>query len=252
MFIYGINGRRQWAELQAPDEGGGGGNDNNNDPNTAFQKLLEKHSNDGIRLAEKLFGENYGYRSEIRELKKQVGDLEGKVPANGAVVLTGDDIAAWSAYKALGKPDELKQGLEERGQLQGKLAGMQRDGLVRDVADVAQYKPGVLANLDRIARAEGKELTYSVRDVTQQDGKTVKAAFVKDGDKELPLSEYAQTNWADFLPALTTVAPTTYQNNKFPDQYTGNSGRPPADPVAAHIQAKEESQRAIKNPLLKN
>lgn len=194
------------------------------DKDGAFQRLLDRYKNDGIAMAEKLFGENFAYRTQIRQLEQQVLDVQGKLPAEGSVVLTGADAQTWAAYQALGKPDELRQGLEEKTQLQGKLQNMERETTLRNVAETVGYKAGVLANLDRMAKAEGKALAFDVRETTV-DGKTVKAAFVKDGDKELPLTEYASTNWADFMPALTAQGAQQQQAQsgiRYPAQHAGN------------------------------
>ena len=245
MYIY-QNGKRIWVELSAPD---GGGNDGGND--SAFQRLLDRYKNDAMALAEKLFSENYHYRDEQRQLKQQLTDLSGKVPAADAVILTGADATAWAAYTALGKPDELKQGLEERTQLQGKLTAQERNELLRGVAETAGYKANVLANLDRIAKAEGKALAFEVRDVTV-DGKPVKMAYVKDGDKEQAITEYAQSNWADFLPALTVQGtPTAPTGTRYPAQHAGQPAGGKPDLVGDFLQRQEATRAAVKNPLLK-
>ncbi len=225
MFIY-LNGRRVWTELSAADSGGndGGGNDGNRDQ--TFQRLLDRNNSDGIGLARELFTENFKYRERNDDLKRQLADLQGKVPVEGSTVISVDDAAALAAYKALGKPDEVKQGLDEKANLQGKLAGMERETTLRTVAETVGYKAGVLANLDRMAKAEGKALDFNVRDTTV-DGKTIKAAFVKDGDKELPLTEYASVNWSDFMPALTVQGTQQQAQSgiRYPTQYTGNGGQ---------------------------
>ncbi len=199
---------------------------NSSDKDSAFQRLLDRYKNDGIAMAEKLFDENFHYRGQIRQLEQQVLAVQSKAPAEGSVVLTGADAQTWAAYQALGKPDELKQGLEEKTQLQGKLQGMERETTLRTVAETVGYKAGVLANLDRMAKAEGKALDFNVRDTTV-DGKTVKAAFVKDGDKELPLTEYATTNWADFMPALTVQGTQQQAQSgiRYPTQHAGNGNQ---------------------------
>jgi hypothetical protein len=223
---------------------------NSSDKDGAFQRLLDRYKNDGIAMAEKLFSENYAYRTQIRDLERQVLEVQSKAPAEGAIVLTGNDAQTWAAYQALGKPDELKQGLEEKTQLQGKLQNMERETTLRTVAETVGYKAGVLANLDKIAKAEGKALSFDVRETTV-DGKTVKAAYVKDGDKELPLTEYATTNWADFIPALTVQGTQQQSGTRYPAQHAGNGAGGKTDPVEAFLQRQEASRAAVKNPLLK-
>lgn len=240
MFIR-LNGRRVWAELNEADKGTGSG-DLPADVLKSFERLLERHGNSATTVAQLLFTEN-------KELRDKVRQIEGKVPADGAVVLTGADVAAWDAYKALGKPDDIKQGLDERTQLQGQLSGAQRAETLRTVAEAVGYKPAVLSNLDRMAKAEGKELAFSVRD-EQRDGKAVKVAYVKDGDKETPITDYAQSNWADFLPALSAQG-AQQQGTRYPAQHAGSNTTKADDPVGAFLERQNTNRAAVKNPLLK-
>ena len=250
MFVY-MNGRRVWVELSAPDGGGndsGGGDDKAlpSDVIKSFERLLERNGGNANAVAMLLFDEN----KSLREQKRQA---EGRIPADGSIVLTGADAQSWQAYTALGKPDELKQGLEERSQLQGKLQGMERETTLRSVAETVGYKASVRANLDRMAKAEGKALGFEERETTV-DGKPVKVAYVKDGDREAALTDYAASNWADFLPALAAqggAQAQTQTGTRYPAQHAGNgqSGKP--DPVADFIQRQEEARAKVKNPLVK-
>lgn len=245
MFVY-LNGRRVWVELQAADSGGndGGGNDLPSDVVKSFERLLERNGGNANNVAMLLFTEN----KELRDQKRQ---LEGKVPTVGAIVLSGDEAKTWAAYQALGAPEQVKQGLDERIQLQGKLSAQERDALLRTVAETAGYKASVLANLDRVAKAEGKTLGFELRD-TIVDGKTVKAAYVKDGDKDSPLTDYAATNWADFMPSLTAqIAQQQVSGTRYVTQHAGNGGQGSSDVVSKFLSNHEASQAAVKNPLLK-
>lgn len=242
MFIYGINGKRQWVEVQDADkeQGGDGGE------LAGMRALLDKHKGDAMAVVGILYNENYSLRESNRQLK-------ARQAPEGATVLTGEDAQSWATYQALGKPADLKTAVEERTQLQGKLAGMERETTLRSVAEAAGYKPTVLANLDRIAKAEGKTLTFDVRE-TQQDGKPVKVAYVKDGDKELSISDYANANWADFLPALTAVQGSGQQQQggtRFVAQHSGSGAQGKQDPVEDFIAKQDELRKAEKNPLIR-
>lgn len=243
MFIYGINGRRQWVEVQEADKDKGG--DGEDTALEGMRALLDKHKGDAMAVVGILYNENF----RLRESNRQMKDRQAP---DGAVVLTGEDVQAWTAYQALGKPADLKTAVEERQTLQGKLAGMERETILRNVAEVAGYKPSVLANLDRIAKAEGKTLAFDVRE-TQQDGKPVRMAYVKDGDKELPIGDYANANWSDFLPALTAVQGNGQQQSgtRFVTQHAGSGTQGRPDPVADFIAKQEEQRKAEKNPLIR-
>ena len=176
------------------DKGSGGDPDpKQDDAKPRASDILDRHGSDAIKLAERLAtreGDNYQLREERRQLREQLAQLQGKLPADGAVVLAGDDATAWEAYRALGKLDELQAALSERETTKSELTTLKRDLELRDVAQIANYKIAVLKQLAGDAQFAIKEA----------DGK--KSIVVKDGEKETPLADYAKARWADFLPAL--------------------------------------------------
>lgn len=232
--------------LFSPD-GDDGGNDDNGITDAvtkAFEKLVARKGGDSNAVALMLFDENKRYRDTIN-------DLRGKVPAEGAVVLAGADAQAYEAYKALGKPEEVKAAIEKRDQLQGQLDDVTRDATIRDAAAAAGFKFSVLSERDKVARkVDGKTLMFAVREV-ERDGKRSNVAFVKDGDTEKPLSEYAAEKWADYMPAL--VQGNQSSNGKqFPTQHTGTGGnQQEADVVSSFLGKREEAAKAATNPLIK-
>lgn len=204
--------------LFAPDGEDGGSGDLPESVVKAFEKLLERKGGDASAVALMLYDENKRYRDKISE-------LSGKVPSEGAVVLSASDAQAWQAYKALGTHEEVKQAIEQRGQLQGQLDSLSRESVLRDAAAAAGYKFSVLQDRDKVARIDGKQLSYAVREV-EKDGKKAPVAFVKDGDTEKPLAEYAQEQWAEFLPSL--VQGTQQANGTpYPAQHAGTGGNAP-------------------------
>lgn len=242
MFLR-FNGRRTWCELNEADKGTGTG-DLPADVVKSFERLLERHGNSATTVAQLLFTEN-------KELRDKARQLEGRLPAEGAFVLSATDKATWDAYTALGKPDDIKQGLEQRTQLQGQLSGAQRAETLRTVAETVGYKAGVLSNLDRMAKAEGKELAFAVKD-EQRDGKPVKVAYVTDSGKETALTEYAQSNWTDFLLALSvqgtqqqpaTGQPARQAGTRYPAQHAGSGG---AEKVTNQSVAQKTLDRAYR------
>lgn len=191
-------------------EGGSGGDD----VLRGLQNLLGKHNDNANDVAKLLYTDNYELRDQIRTLKEQL-------PPAGAIVLAGDDVAAWEAYRALGAPDALTTALEEKDQAQGELATLRRASVLREAAEATGYNANVLTNLDREA------LAYELREQTQ-DGKTVKIAYVKDGEGDaVPLSQYAEQHWTDFLPALRPEESRRAPGTPFPRQ-SGHNGTPPS------------------------
>lgn len=93
--------------------------------------------------------------------------------------ITDDEMALFESYKELGKIEDITSALEE-GETN------RRSQIEAEVASTMGWKPSVLKKL-----ASGIEL-FMKKD----------KPFVKDGDKETPLEEYADENWEDFLPSL--------------------------------------------------
>lgn len=89
--------------------------------------------------------------------------------------ITEEELEKFNKYKELGEVDTISQELQAKQQLE-------YESVLSEVADLSGFKPSVLSKL-------GEGLTFEVR-----EGK----AYV--GDKTV--EEYAQENWADFLPSL--------------------------------------------------
>lgn len=213
----------------------------------SFERLLERHDNDSTNVGLLLFAEN-------KELRDQNRALQGKVPKEGSVVLSTEEATAWNAYQALGSPADLQKTVDDHATLQGSVAQMQRESLLNSIAEQVGFKPKVLAQLDRMAKAQGKDLAFSTRETTNQDGKAIPVAYVKDGTLEKPLTDYAESEWADFLPSLRAAAPSgngapALPAPRFPTQHPGSSA-PPPDLVTQILNEQAEARAKQVNPLL--
>lgn len=205
----------------------------------SLQRFLERNGGNPNKALETLYTENKEYRDTIR-------DLNAKMPAEGAVVLTADEAQQWNAYKQLGGHEDVKKAIDERTQLQGQLAEVKRAEELRSVAAEMGYKPSVLIELDRMEQAKGKSLTYEVREV-QVNGKAAKVPFVKGADgKEQGLGDYAAANWGEFMPSL--VAPAS--GVPFPTQGVGGGNSKSSSAVEQFQQKQAEQAKLVKNPLL--
>lgn len=233
----------------APDDGqgsggdgqGGSGSDDNSGIMDGLQRLIDKQGGDASAVAAMLFSENY----QLRERNRQ---LRGQIPGSDSLILDKDQAALWQTYQTLGDPNDLRTALSERDQAQGDLAQMRSSATIREAADTAGYKPSVLAGLDR---QSGGALKFETREVDRQDGTKVKVAYVQNGDDQaVPLSDYAKSNWADFLPALQVESQEQRRGTRYPPQSSG--GKPPAsDLVDTFLQEQDEANKRIKNPLLR-
>lgn len=229
MFIN----QRHWL-LTVPDKGGNGGASSDDPVAQAFEKLLERKGGDTYATAVMLFEENKKYRDRI-------ADLSGQLPGEDAVVLSASEAKDWEAYKAFGSVSKVRQGLDQRDQLQMDVDSMHREATLRKVADVAGFKLTVLAERDELARARGKDLAFEIRDI-EVNGVKAPVAFVKEGDVERTLTDYAEEHWVDVLPVLR-VQPQTVQSNGKPflAQHPGTGG---AKPVNTKAQAESVLSKA--------
>lgn len=231
----------QWLRPYYAEDGGADGGDGDADPTPPTGErpkpsdLLARYGKDGdaaLRMAEQLSAaqaDNYKLRDKNRQLREEVTGLRSKAAPDGAVVLTADEAKRWEAYQGLGvEPAAIKAALTERDEVKQRLTGLEREKVLRDVAEVAGYKPSVLGQLPGSA-----DLAFDIRTVTQ-DGKSERAVYVKADGKDVPLADYAQQQWADFLPALRVEQQMT-QGTSYVAQSAG--GRAPVQtPAQQHIK----------------
>lgn len=157
-----------------------------------LRNLVERQGGSD-RAAELLYGENHQHRTTIEDLKK-------KLPPEGAVVLSGDDVKKWQGYSQHGEPKDIATAFAERDDYKGKYEGLLQEVETGKVAAQVGYKPDVLLDL-----ARSKGFAVALRDKTE-GGKAVKVAvaITKDGEKdvETPLEKFVQDNLASYVPAL--------------------------------------------------
>jgi hypothetical protein len=224
-----------------PDTGGGsgGGNDDSR-VGDAFQRRLDRTNNDGLLLARELYSENYRERESNRRLREQVTELQGRVPAEGTHVLTGDDVARWQAYTQLGQPTELQQRIEQGQTAIAERDSLSRDKTIREAADATGYKPSVLTTL-----AEKDKLAVSVR----ESNGTREAVVTIEGQQPILLTAYAEQHWADFLPALQSTQPQQQASGTRMIPQTAGGKKPELDMVSAFIKQAQEQRDSAPNPL---
>lgn len=233
------------------DKGGGAGGDPAPTPTPApapqgdvqasFDRLLSNRGGDSSAVGLMLYQENYQLREQKRQLQEQLTQVQGRLPGEGSVVLNRAEAQRWQAYQALGNPEDVQTSLTE-------LQTLRRNGELSKIAETAKYKPGVLQKLDKDAGG----LTYEVREV-EENGKKEPRAFVtvKDqagAEQSVPLHQYAEQHWAEFLPALRAEQ-STPSGTDFVKQNTGGSA-PAGSIVDQFIQRDAERRQAVPNPLM--
>lgn len=141
--------------------------------------------------------DNKTARDKAKALQAELDEAKALLPTEDAVILTGDDAKAWTAYAELGTPDVLKVKIDDYDRAATEARALKRRALVdtaaRDPKDETAYrfKPTVL---DRLLA----DATLSQTD---------KGFTVKVGDTEKPLEKWLEEDQTDFLPAIT-VEPT--------------------------------------------
>jgi hypothetical protein len=203
------------------------------DEQAAVTAVLAKHGADAQKALGYLLRDNQSYRRKLSELK-------AKVPADGAVVLTGDDLKRWTAYATLGNPEDLSAALADRDRFKAEADGFRTAELHKQVADAHGYKVPVLARL-----ASQDQLTIEMRD-TKVAGTPAKVAVVMGQDDkgkpvETPLPEYAKAHWAEFLTAL---APDT---SKSPPGTPGRTSPFPAHPRERAMERDPREASTVTN-----
>lgn len=195
----------------------------------AVEGLLSKHG-DAASALRVLLSENHGYRDQLRELK-------AKLPADGSVVLSGDDAKAWGRFRTLGDFADVETRLKERDTLDAQIKAHAREKLVSEAAGLHGYDPDVLGQLPGAADLEIRVAERTV------NGKAVKVAQVVGQDDQgqetlTDLDKHAEANWAKFLPSLTADSQASgppkgtppRRLNPPPNLGSGNenpTGRPP-------------------------
>lgn len=208
----------------------GGGDDLAERLARAFEGVTRREGS-AEAAGQALLRENHDYREQIRTLRS-------RVPADGAVVLTGDDAAAWTAYRELGDVPTIQTALTERQTLAERVAATERRETVRSAAGVANYNE---AALERLVNQDN--LTLAV------DGEgDARTAVVVTDSARTPLADYVQQHAPEMLPALT--AGRGRQGTPHPGQQSSGGKAPAGSAVDEFIERRKE--RAAKgNPFKK-
>jgi hypothetical protein len=198
------------------------------------------------RALEALAGENFDYREQLRIRDNRVGELERNQVPQGAVILTGDDKAAWEKVKALNlSGDKVVERVKRADELETSYLADKRKSLVGELASASKYNADVLGPLLETNQLDGEIRSVTVRDTAGKETSEKVAYVRKRGDANATwekLSEFATRDGSPlkpFIPALTanvqgtsgntggTTSGTTHTSqgvtHTFPAQSTGTS-----------------------------
>lgn len=181
----------------AADAGGdGGGGDAGG--KTRPSDIQARFNGDAQRMAERiaeLLDDNHSYREKNRQLKADLEAAQKLAPAEGSLVLSKEQAAAWEAYQKLGKPEELERAVTDGKATGAELAELRRKDALRAAAAAEGLNADALLALPNLP-------PITLEDV--KDGEaTVKRAFVTpEGGSKTALRDYGKQQHAALWPAV--------------------------------------------------
>jgi hypothetical protein len=191
--------------------------------------------------------------AEANRLKTQM-ETQPTLPS-GHVPVPADKAKLIDAIEELGegadtkaKVENVKAKLTEHATLATENTQLKKAEQLRQVADSGiggkKLKLSVLETLDKNAGG----LTYEERDVSvTKYGKTTteKAWHVKDGNKWVLLSEYSDTHWKDFGPALMAEASAQQLGTRVPGQTAADPNGGAVNIFSKIRQDADERQKKV-------
>lgn len=176
------------------------------------------------RKIEEAIKDNGKQRDEIRELKEKVK----AVPAEGAVVLAGDDATAYAAWKALElKPEDVAKIKGERDEFAGKIAQRDRKDGFAKVATLHGWAAETADAMLDMKSLDGATLEFKATKVRDKSGKEVdgEEAWVTlagEGQKPQKFGDFAAASPQLKGLKMEAVAP---EPGRYTPEQVGDPGR---------------------------
>jgi hypothetical protein len=220
-----------------------------------FQSLVIQYGGEdnAVNLARYLYDENHSFRNKLKEARDQITGWETRNP-QGSIVLHGQDLADYNAWKALGKPAEIKAQLEQAATTKAALDEANRKTALTAAAKAVGF--GALALEDRLgaAKLELQVVEETAADGTKKQIPKVRKAGVESAPWEA-LEVVATRDWTpEHIAALKAAGAAGGSNAgdpiiPFPNNgASGGSGAQSA--VSTFIKKTAEAAAQAQNPLL--
>lgn len=181
--------------------------------------MVSKLVQDGQAQAklEQLFEDNFQLRNKNTKLTTDLEAATTKVPKDGDLVLTGDDVALFNEAKATGKnAKQLKELVKEHGDLSTKVVDLERKTKVAEIAEAENWKPAVLERLTQGMDLLGVEtVSEEIADEEAEGGKKkvdVKRGYINVKDGANTVKKKLVEELADFLPSLSKAEAEADEN----------------------------------------
>ena len=228
----------------------------------ALNSLIARNNNDARMALRTLSEDNYQYRRQIRNLKKQIADLSKRPELKeGERVVSGERFKTLTDFEALKvKVEDVQTGLTERDTLKAKEAERKEYQRIENGVKPLKMNPEVLADLITTRKFE-----HELRDVeVEEDGekKTIQVLHLRKPGTEtfVRADKFAERELKGYLPALRIAnddaseepedgeEDDTQRNDDdqprrqpFPKQASGTGSKAPrtsADVVSKHIAGR--------------
>jgi len=188
--------------------------------------------------------ERWTDRERVRIAEKERDDIKKRLEKSR--LLTDDEAKEFDALKALKLTPAAITALQtENESLKAKDAERQRQDTIAEAAGLVEYtKPSVLAGL---AKMNG--FRVEIRDEKDGDEK-VRRAYAVTGDgadaEASPLGEFVESNFGDFIPALTAGADDKpSKTNGTNGSHASNVGAPKYPAQSPRGQAPAPKQKTV-------
>lgn len=232
----------------------------NAEVNTAVSALLS----DNIKYRERARSPNDPYKPDARivelegensRLEAELDRVSAQIPAQGAVVLVGDEAKAFESYRLMGAPEDVKKRLDEVASLRSKVTGTETATAATDAAKLLGWNPDAT-----VGAITDKGLVVSFVDGKDAKGAAVKVPHVRPANDEkaatVPLADWVKEKAAYLTPALTATGGTSATQGApsvgtpFPVLSAGGTPAATGDPVADFAKQAQAARDARPNPLV--
>lgn len=193
--------------------------------------------------------------AENQRLEAEVDRIAGQLPAQGAVVLTGEEAKAWGTFKGLGTAEDVKRAMEELPALRTTVSATERATVGREAAKLLGWNPDAT-----VGAITDKGLVVSLVDGKNAKNEAVKVPHVRPaGDEKaatVPLEDWVKAHAAYLTPALTATGgtggapPAGGAPLTFPVLSAGGAPAATGDPVADFAKQAQAARDARPNPLV--
>lgn len=184
----------------------------------------------------KLMDDNFKLREDRRNNRERISELESQAPAEGALVLSKTDAEEYQQLRTFGSSKDIAEKLD-------KLARQTKEMTITRHAQLAGFNPKVLGAL--IGTVIPAEAEFTVKEESV-DGQPSQTSHIKVNGKSIPLVEYAEAEFAHFLPSLRAVNSPTAGNKEWPAQ-ASNRPNPPRELTAEQVMEQKRRQFNYRN-----